>query len=356
MVYKNIISRLTISRQRKNHTQSKKRPILKFFLIGCGTIITLVLAFIIWAGVSLFSGPEAMEMSEYHPFRSPEAKERYLKLYEERAKHWPVVSETIVAETSYGQTFVRKSGPVDAPPLVLLPGGGGTSLMWIPNIEALSEYYRTYAVDNIYDFGRSIYTRSIDSPDDLVNWLDELFSVLELGDNINLMGLSYGGWLTSQYALQFPNRLDKIVLLAPAATVLPFEPEFLRRGILTILPHRYFPRSTLHWLFEDLVNKDEAGRLLVEQVADDAFVAMRCFKFKMLVNPTVLKDDELENLKVPALFLVGENEKIYSAQKALQRLNDIAPQIEAEIIPDCGHDLTITQRETVNKRVLQFLK
>ncbi|GAH54730.1 unnamed protein product, partial [marine sediment metagenome] len=69
-------------------------------------------------------------------------------------------------------------------------------MQWLPNIEALSEYYRTYAVDNIYDYGRSVYTRTIKSPDDFVNWLDELFSILELGDNINLMGLSYGGWLT----------------------------------------------------------------------------------------------------------------------------------------------------------------
>ena len=58
----------------------------------------------------------------------------------------------------------------------------------MPNIEALSTQYRTYAVDNIYDCGRSIYTRPLKSPDDFVHWLDELFTALELGDHINLMG------------------------------------------------------------------------------------------------------------------------------------------------------------------------
>lgn len=211
-------------------------------------------------------------------------------------------------------------------------------------------------MDNIYDFGRSVYTRAFKSPDDFVNWLDELFSALELGNNINLMGLSYGGWLTSQYALHFPERLDKIVLLAPAATILPLPGEWAWRGILAIIPHRYFLKSMTYWLFEDLVQKDEASRILVEDMLDDAFMGLRGFKFKMPVHPTVLEDKELQSIKVSALFLVGENEKIYSAKKAIQRLNKVAPHIEAEVIPNGGHDLTIVQAEMVNRKVLEFLK
>jgi len=189
-----------------------------------------------------------------------------------------------------------------------------------------------------------------------VSWLDELFTALEFGDNINLMGLSYGGWLTSQYALHFPERLDKIVLLAPAATILPLPGEWAWRGILAIIPHRYFLKSMTYWLFEDLVQKDEASRTLVEDMLDDVFIALRCFKFKMPVHPTVLEDEELQSIKVPALFLVGENEKIYPAQKAVQRLDNVAPQIKLEVIPNAGHDLTIVQAEIVNKKILEFLK
>ena len=162
-----------------------------------------------------------MEMTAYHPFRSTTAKKQYLKLYDMRAKNWPVDSETRLVDTSYGQTFVRLSGLVGSPPLVLLHGAGGNSLQWAPNIEALSKSYRVYAVDNIYDYGRSIYTQIIKNPDDFVNWLDELFGALELGNNINIVGLSYGGWITTQYALRLPERLNKIVLLAPVCTVLP---------------------------------------------------------------------------------------------------------------------------------------
>ncbi len=164
-----------------------------------------------------------MEMSAYHPFESAEAKVEYLAYCDEEDKKWPVVSESRMVDTSYGQTFVKISGPAGAPPLVLLPGMWTSSVTWgwVPIMVDLSECYRTYAVDNIYDYGRSVYTRTYESPDDFVNWLDELFSALELGNNINLMGLSLGGWLTSLYALRFPNRLDKVLALAPAGTVVP---------------------------------------------------------------------------------------------------------------------------------------
>ena len=297
-----------------------------------------------------------MKINAYHPFRSPAAKDRYLKLYEMRAKMWPVDSQTRLSATSYGQTFVRMSGPDGAQPLVLLHGGGGNSLQWIPNIEALARSHRVYAVDNIYDYGRSVYTRNIKNPNDYVSWLNELFGALELDNQIKLMGLSYGGWLASQYALRHSDRLDKIVLLAPAGTVLPLRLEWIIRAVLTFLPHRHFIKSFMHWLLEDFAQKDGYNRLVLEDEVDAAFVSMRCFKPIRLMNPTVLKDEELQSIKLPVLYLVGEHEKIYSARKAIQRLHNVAPQITAELIPGAGHDLSMVQADLVNTRVVEFLK
>ena len=297
-----------------------------------------------------------MDNAKYHPFRSAEAKEQYLRLYDARAKKWPVASETRTLNTSYGPTFVLISGPVGAPPLVLLHGASGNSLQWAPNIEALSACYRTYALDNIYDYGRSIYTRALKSPDDFVKWLDESFNALGLGNHINIMGLSYGGWLASQYALRFPDRLDKMVLLAPACTVLPLRAEWMARAILCAVPYRSFSRNFMNWLMADLVKKDEVSRIMAEELADDAFMAMRSFKPRLMVNPTVLSDKELQSIKIPVLYLVGENEKIYSAKNAIQRLNTVAPKIKTEIIPHAGHDLTVVQANLVNRKVLEFLK
>ena len=108
-----------------------------------------------------------MELAAHYPFLSEKAKQRYLKHNDERARGWPVPCESRTVETSWGRTFMRLSGPAGAPPLVLLPGGGTHSLMWMPNIAALSGPYRTYALDSILDVGRSANTRPVKTVDDL---------------------------------------------------------------------------------------------------------------------------------------------------------------------------------------------
>ena len=340
------------------NTNYKKKPRLKYVLLGCGTIVIVGVAISAWFVLSLFSELDMTEVSAHHPFKSAKAKDKYLTYYEKRSQKWPVVSESRMIKTSQGETFVRISGPDEAPPLVLLASGGATSLLWIPNVKTLSETHRVYAIDNIYDFGRSVHTRAFKTPDDLMNWLDELFDVLGLGNNINLMGLSYGGWLTSKYALHSPERLNKIVLISPAAPIVNLPGEWAWRGILSAIPLKIIMKKVMvDWLFEDLVEKgDEASQILIGEFIDDAMMALKCFKFKMPIHPTVLSDDELKNIRVSTLFLVGENEKIYSAQRAVDRLNAVAPQIKTEIIPDAGHDLTIIQAELVNGKVIEFLK
>jgi hypothetical protein len=99
------------------------------------------------------------------------SKEQYLAFYDLQAQDWPIASEARMVETSYGQTFVRIDGEAGAQPLALLPGNGANSLCWASNIETLSAHYQTFAVDNIYDVGRSVYTRPPKSPDDFVSWL-----------------------------------------------------------------------------------------------------------------------------------------------------------------------------------------
>jgi pimeloyl-ACP methyl ester carboxylesterase len=301
-----------------------------------------------------------MEFSAYHPFRSAKARDQFLLRYDLRAAQWPVALECRTLETTYGPTFMRISGPVDAPPLVLLHGASGNSLHWLPNVEAWSQHYRVYAVDNIHDCGRSVYTRALTRAEDFARWLDDLVSGLEPAGQVNLVGLSYGGWIAAQYALRFPDRLRKIALLAPVGTVLPLSAAWMLRAILCAIPHRYFTRSFMYWLLDDLARKDEASRRMLDEWVEDAFLATRCFKSKRMVNPTVLTDEQLRSIRLPTLYLVGENEKIYAgphgAREAVGRLNNVAPHIETEIIPHAGHDLTMVQADLVNREVLDFLR
>jgi pimeloyl-ACP methyl ester carboxylesterase len=297
-----------------------------------------------------------MKMSPYDPFRSPQAQREYHAFYMERSKAWPVETETKWIEMASGRTFVRISGEATSPPLVLLPGSLATSLTWIPNIAALSSRYRTYALDSIYDFGLSIRWRKFKNREDIIVWLDEVLNVLIPTGTFNLMGLSYGGWVASQYALCHPERLHKLVLLAPAMTVLPVSFSLILRALLTRIPFTDFHRQFYYWLLHDAVQSGSSGRAFVDEAIADWKTAERCFSPMPVIPATILNDKAWQSFKIPVLFMVGENEKMYPAQKAVHHLNRVAPQIETEVIPQAGHDLTFVQAETVNSEILDFLE
>ena len=288
----------------------------------------------------------------FHPFKSQKGKEMFLAANEKSSKLWPVPSTTCMVDTPYGKTFIRVSGPEDAPPLVLLHGISGSSLDWIPNIKALSKNFRTYAVDNIYGFGLSVYTKPVSTPDDFVNWLDGLFDGLKLGNNINLMGVSYGAWQAAMYVKRFPGRLNKIVLVAPIAVIAPVSPGFLMRMLLAMMPFESLFKSFMRWLWEDYITKDKNT---AEQIMDIYLFNEKCFTPRRPPNPTLLTDDELKSIGVPALYVVGDNEKNCSVEKALERINRFAPLIKTALIPGAGHDLLFVQPELIHEKVLKFL-
>jgi pimeloyl-ACP methyl ester carboxylesterase len=296
-----------------------------------------------------------VELVTPHPFRSADARDEYLDLYDGHSQLWPVDAESRTVYTAFGQTFVRISGPAGAPPLVLLPGFGTHSLMWIPNIITLSERFQTFAVDNICDVGRSVAFRPMLGPEDYVDWLHGLFDALRLKEGINLVGASFGGWLAALSALAFPSRLRNMALLAPAATVLPLSPGFRIRGLLSALPIAGLRRKSMSWLYSDWKG-DRSHRYLYHTILHDTTVAARCFKQRRTIaQPTVLTDAEWAAIKTPTLYLVGDKEKICSARKAVARLNCVAPDIKAEIIPGAGHSLNVVQARVVNRKLLAFL-
>ncbi len=328
---------------------------LKYLLMSTGTLVLLLLSLIIWIYFALFSGPGAMELNEYHPFRSLQAKESYLKFEAEMGKKWPLKSDERLVETSFGKTFMRISGPIDAPPLVLLPGGGCNSTIWHTNIKALSDSFRTYALDNIYDYGQSIYSREVKSGNDFADWLDELFDTLKLDNTIKIIGYSYGGWVTSQYAKYYPERLSHVVFIAPVFILFPLPSDFTKRMLLSLIPIRHFKSEVIYWSWSDLAQSGSKGIQLVEDRIDHFAIALKSFKFKRPVNPTLLSESELGNLDMPILFLVGENEAMYNCSDAIRRFNEVNPKIQAKCIKNTGHDLMFTHTEVLNRMIINFL-
>lgn len=295
-----------------------------------------------------------MNLAEYYPYRSAECRALCYRYFdEEAAARWPVASEERMAPTKFGATFVRISGPPGAPLAVLLHGAGGTSLMWGPNVEALSREFRIAAVDQTGEFGKSISSELVRTLDDQMAWLDELMAALAGGGRVSLVGMSYGGALAAQYALRFPERLDKVVLLAPGATVLRPPLEFWLRLLVLAVRRRKGLAAFFRWIFPDMARRDPQW---IESTVEMLSLNMRNVERHSTPMPPVITDREWGSLRVPVLFLVGENEVIYSAAKAVSRLRRVAPQVVAEIIPGAGHDLTFAQSELVNERIVKFLK
>ena len=109
-------------------------------------------------------------------------------------------------------------------------------------------------------------------------------------------------------------------------------------------------------MFGDAVHGGAASQDLLEEFVNILYMAQRTFKAKLPIFTTVMDDEELQSITVPTLYIVGENDKIYSAQKALQRLKDVAPHIKAEIVASAGHGVALSHAQLVNRKVLEFLK
>jgi pimeloyl-ACP methyl ester carboxylesterase len=279
-------------------------------------------------------------------FDTTDGRAEFIVAYEAMFDLWTVGHDSMVVQTGYGSTFVNASGPVDGYPLVLLHAAGFSSTAWFANVAALSRAYRVYAVDVIGDAGKSVANRVMEERSDYAEWLREVFDGVGV-DKAHLMGHSYGGWLTLNMALAHPDRLNKIVLLAPAASIRPFSllAQFgLRLAEFNIRPPA---RSVL---------KTSASKGAVFEevfVYQMEMVSKHCVPSTMF--PTVYTDEELGQIDLPALLLIGAGEKIYRPKQAIARAQRLMPNLTAEIIPDASHLLTMEQPERVNSLVLRFL-
>jgi pimeloyl-ACP methyl ester carboxylesterase len=294
-------------------------------------------------------------MSHSSAFKTPEGEARYLAAYDAALMQWPVPYDEIDVPTRFGTTHVVASGPKDAPPLVLLHGYWATSTMWSPNIADFSKDYRVYAIDVMGQPSKSIPDEPIRNAADYVAWLTAVLDELHL-DRISLVGMSYGGWLALNYAVATPDRVQKLALLSPAASVLPIVRQFSLRGMLMLLlPTRFTVNSFMRWLGIKDNPGDPEGRRLGDKVVDLMYLGLKHFRMPQEIMPTVFSDGELRAMHVPTLLLLGDREVIYDPATALARARRLIPDFEGELVPRCRHDMCFSQHRIVDARVLDFL-
>lgn len=287
-------------------------------------------------------------------FKTAQGEAEYIAAYEAALAEWPEPHEALEVSTRFGSTYIHAAGPKGVPPLFLLHGYGFSSTMWAPNIADLSRERRVYAPDVMGDLGRSVPTKPPASGAEYAGWLAGVFDELGI-DQADIAGLSYGGWIAINMAVTSPGRIRRMILMDPAASLLPLVTQFNIRAMLSLfIPGHALTYSFLRWMTSrrsPMAHMNMSRQPVARQFA----IGLKAWQTGAGVNPTVFSDDELRSITVPTLLMMGEDEVIYNPRRAVERAKRLIPNLQVEIIPCAGHAISLEQPEIVNAYVLRFL-
>lgn len=273
----------------------------------------------------------------------------YFEAYDETLKLWNVSYEELYIPTTNGIAHVIVSGPKNKEPVVLLHGMNASSTMWYPNIEALSKNHRVFAIDFILEPGKSYLYNDIESVEKVTDWYKEVLFVLEL-DSFHLIGASRGGWLAVNLALNNQKKIKSLILLSPAQTFTWIKPSVdLFKNIVALLSSKEKQiAQSLESMSTDVANISDIYlnqyKIGTEKDSVNKFVAsMKPFSNK-----------ELKSLQMPVLVLIGDDDMINEKRTVV--IANKLPKGKGEVIQNAGHFLSIDQADTVNEKMLDFLK
>ncbi|WP_116201584.1 alpha/beta fold hydrolase [Amycolatopsis circi] len=278
-------------------------------------------------------------------FTDSKAQERYFAAYAKVLRKWPVPSEELDIATKFGPTRVRRSGPEEGAPIVLLHGIMGSSLSWYPHLAELAARHPVYAIDSIGEPGRSVETLAASTDDDLAEWLSEVLAALS-PEKVYLAGVSRGGFLALNLAIRSSGQIAGVIGLEPAGFAAISIPKFILWSGKEIFP----------WLLPAaLQRRIVAGDPAVRHTLRPLLFAS--FKYKAELPPQhVFTDDELRAIEVPVRLVLGERSHIHRASEVAARVAKLNPRISTEIVPGTTHALTLQQPDLVTARVLEFVE
>lgn len=282
-------------------------------------------------------------------WKSEIGRARYIAAYRRAQQLWETPVEDVEIPGRYGVTHALVSGPSEGRPVFLLHSAFNVgAIQWYPNVGALASRRRVVALDFIGAPGLSRQTSAILNREDCAAWLEGVID--ELGsDGADLVGSSHGGWLALNLAVARPERVRKLALLAPAASLLPF-----RRGAVTsIRLGPFMPAWTAGLSLRPVFGKRHQ---VDDRLVDLLATSLRYYRFQeKAVFPDAFSDDELRSVGAETMVLLGDKEIIYDPRSALERAEALMPNVSTELMANTGHLMNIERPEFVNSRLLAFL-
>ncbi|MGW6143665.1 alpha/beta fold hydrolase [Streptomyces sp. NPDC055140] len=265
--------------------------------------------------------------------------------YDNLLARWPQSTEERDIATPYGRTRVHVYGPADGMPLVLLPGGSATGLVWFANAPALGERFRVHAVDLLGDAGRTERSGTpLKRADDLMAWLDALLGGLELA-HTHLCGHSYGAWLAARYALHAPQRVDRLALIDPTQVFAGFRLGYLLRALPALIrPSQARAHTFLAWETADSQPDETWQRLYA--------LATTVPGRRLVVGGRPRAAD----LNMPVLVLLAEHSRAHRVVTVAGRARRTLKLGKVALLPAATHhSLPLTAPKQLNDQLLDFL-
>ena len=225
-------------------------------------------------------------------------------------------------QTPAGKIYYRDSG--EGTPLVLIHGNYGSSTWWKPLLGKVSDH-RTVAPD-LPGFGKSEKPETDHMIPTYSSYLDDFLNELGI-EKFRLIGHSLGGAISLQYALDHPEKVEKLILVDPSP------PDGLSFSLFQKLLYKIVKRSDriIKRYFNEIVSEDHP---LYEELWEDA-TSMKKSAVEGHVKALEEFDvtDRLTDLEPPLYVIRGENDSIIEDED-LKVYKDYG---RYEVIKNTGH-------------------
>lgn len=239
------------------------------------------------------------------------------------------------------------------PPLVCIPGGPGQAVEYLGELGGLSDHRTLILMDNRGTGASSVpedpETYRVDR---LIQDVEALRDHLRL-DRMDLFGHSASGGICLVYAVEFPHRLDHLVLVGPSLRVVGIQSD---RGVDEVLARRVHEPwydeavAALHaqaaspqelerfrWLSAPLLYGRWNTAAQVQAAAEPAqFSQPATDGFYASFEPDPAMPKRLATLQVPVLLVAGEYD-IWPTCRAVHELAANIHNAEVAVLPRAGH-------------------
>ncbi len=261
-------------------------------------------------------------------------------------------------DLSYGVTHYELTGPSNGKVVVLVHGGTVPLWTWDSQIKVLNDAgFRTLSYDK---YGRGYSDRPGVTYDQQLytNQLFELVDRLELTQKFDLIGISLGGATAVNFTAQYPDRVQKLVLISPliknfrvpSVFQIPVIGEFTARVVGTrILIARFTS------LFEDDPEFENYKARYVEQTT------YKGFQRSLL---SMLRNDALgdytnayKNLgkQNRDILLVWGTEDKEVTREMIKSIRSFLPNVDFKPVEGLGHGLLFQEPEIISSLIIDFL-